>query len=67
MRADEHEATELGITAVPFFVIDGKLGIPGAQAPDVILLQLERMWAKSAASSAAVPPADACEDDSCAV
>ena len=68
VRADEQEATELGISAVPFFVVDGKLGIPGAQPPDVILRVLDRLWAKSHVGSlAAVPPADACEDDSCAV
>jgi predicted DsbA family dithiol-disulfide isomerase len=67
VRADEHEATELGITAVPFFVIDGKYGVPGAQPPDVLLRVLDRMWAKSGAAAVDAGAADACDGDSCAV
>ena len=33
--ADEARATELGISGVPFFVIDGKIGISGAQSVEV--------------------------------
>jgi predicted DsbA family dithiol-disulfide isomerase len=54
VRADEALALDLGISAVPFFVIDRKFGIPGAQAPDVIRQVLERAWEKSGA-----PPATA--------
>jgi predicted DsbA family dithiol-disulfide isomerase len=32
---DLSEARSLGVTGVPFFVIDGRYGISGAQAPDV--------------------------------
>jgi predicted DsbA family dithiol-disulfide isomerase len=42
VRADEERALELGITGVPFFVIDGRFAIPGAQDPDTILAVLER-------------------------
>lgn len=35
VRADEARATELGISGVPFFVIDGKIGISGAQHVEV--------------------------------
>lgn len=35
VRADEARATELGISGVPFFVIDGKIGISGAQPVEV--------------------------------
>jgi predicted DsbA family dithiol-disulfide isomerase len=54
VRADEELAMDLGISAVPYFVIDRKFGIPGAQAPDVILSVLQRAWEKSEA-----PPATA--------
>jgi predicted DsbA family dithiol-disulfide isomerase len=33
VRADERQATELGINGVPFFVIDGKWALSGAQEP----------------------------------
>jgi predicted DsbA family dithiol-disulfide isomerase len=42
VRRDEQLAAELGITGVPFFVIGGRLGVSGAQAPDVLLGALER-------------------------
>jgi predicted DsbA family dithiol-disulfide isomerase len=47
VRADEELAMDLGISAVPFFVIDRKFGIPGAQAPDVISQALQRAWEKT--------------------
>ncbi len=33
--ADEQEASELGISGVPFFVAQGKLAMSGAQAPNI--------------------------------
>jgi predicted DsbA family dithiol-disulfide isomerase len=44
VRADEARAVELGITGVPFFVIDGRFPIAGAQDPDTILAVLTRAW-----------------------
>lgn len=44
VRADEARAVELGSTGVPFFVVDGRLGLPGAQPPDVLLRVIERAW-----------------------
>ncbi|RJT96574.1 DsbA family oxidoreductase [Arthrobacter frigidicola] len=37
VRADQEEAGRLGITSVPFFVIDGRYGISGAQEPEAFL------------------------------
>ena len=36
VRADEAAAAEVGITAVPFFVLDGKYGVSGAQPASVL-------------------------------
>lgn len=47
VRADENEARELGIDAVPFFLIDRRLTIPGAQPAPVILQGLHRAWQES--------------------
>jgi predicted DsbA family dithiol-disulfide isomerase len=52
VRADEARAMELGSTGVPFFVFDGRLGIPGAQPPDVLLRLLDRAWDTSAEAAA---------------
>jgi predicted DsbA family dithiol-disulfide isomerase len=49
VRADENEARTLGIRAVPFFVLDRRYGIEGAQPADVILQALEQAWAERAA------------------
>lgn len=46
VRAEEAEASALGITGVPFFVIDRKYGVSGAQSPDVLLGALERAWSE---------------------
>ena len=37
VRADEQRARLLGINGVPFFAIDGRYGISGAQSSDLIL------------------------------
>jgi predicted DsbA family dithiol-disulfide isomerase len=46
VRADEAEAATLGISGVPFFVVDRKYGANGAQPADVLLQLLERAWAE---------------------
>ena len=42
VRADEDEARELGITGVPFFAVDARYAIPGAQSVSVIRSVLDR-------------------------
>jgi predicted DsbA family dithiol-disulfide isomerase len=70
VRAEESLAFDLGISAVPFFVIDRTFGVPGAQPPDVILGALERAWEKTtrplelAGDTAAAP---GCDGDACAL
>ncbi|HEX5266105.1 MAG TPA: DsbA family oxidoreductase [Acidimicrobiales bacterium] len=44
VRADEAEAAARGITGVPFFLLDGRFGVPGAQDPDTLLAVLNRAW-----------------------
>jgi predicted DsbA family dithiol-disulfide isomerase len=47
VAADEREATELGITGVPFFVIDRRYGISGAQPAELIQRALDQAWSES--------------------
>jgi predicted DsbA family dithiol-disulfide isomerase len=54
VRQDEALAAELGIHAVPFFVIAGRFGVSGAQTPDALLGVLERSL--HASELAAAPP-----------
>jgi predicted DsbA family dithiol-disulfide isomerase len=52
VREDERTAGELGISAVPTFVVDRKLGASGAQPPDALLDLLRQGWAKRSPASA---------------
>ena len=44
VRRDEAEAASLGITGVPFFVVDRKYGVSGAQPTELFAEVLERAW-----------------------
>lgn len=50
VRADEAEARSLGIRGVPFFVVDGRYGVSGAQPQDVLLDVLEQAWVNRTAA-----------------
>jgi predicted DsbA family dithiol-disulfide isomerase len=51
VRADEERAAEFGISGVPFFAIDEKYGISGAQAPETMLDALHQAWGAPAPKS----------------
>jgi predicted DsbA family dithiol-disulfide isomerase len=53
VRDDERTAMALGISAVPFFVVDRRFGASGAQAPEVLREVLQRGWEARTAASAA--------------
>ncbi len=50
VRSDLRSANELGITAVPSFVFDGKWMVPGAQDPETFVQVLQRVVAKRTAN-----------------
>ncbi len=53
VRADQEQAQTYGIQGVPFFVIDGKYGVSGAQ-PAAAFAQIARqVWAERATTSTA--------------
>jgi len=64
VRADERTAAELGIHAVPFFVVDRALGASGAQPPEVLGEMLRRGWALRP-RLAVVADGAACGPDGC--
>ncbi len=47
VNADIAEAREIGITGVPFFVIDRQYGVSGAQPTETFLQVLQQVWAES--------------------
>jgi predicted DsbA family dithiol-disulfide isomerase len=69
VRADERDAAELGITGVPYFVVDRAYGVSGAQPPEVLVEVLQRAWADRHASLTVTGGKDApsCPGDACAV
>jgi predicted DsbA family dithiol-disulfide isomerase len=64
VRADERTAAGLGIHAVPFFVVDRKLGASGAQPPEVLRDLLTRARPQQPAG-AVVADGASCGPDGC--
>lgn len=48
VREDQRTAAEYGINGVPFFVIDGKYGVSGAQEAQTFAQVLEQVWGERA-------------------
>ncbi|MFE6283806.1 DsbA family oxidoreductase [Streptomyces sp. NPDC057877] len=68
VRADEREAARLGATGVPFFVIDRKYGVSGAQPAEVFGQALAQAWGeRSPLTLVDQGDADTCGPDGCAV
>ncbi|KQM37038.1 Predicted dithiol-disulfide isomerase, DsbA family [Microbacterium testaceum StLB037] len=44
VRADQEQARQFGITGVPFFVIDGKYGVSGAQPVEAFSQIARQVW-----------------------
>ena len=70
--ADIEQAQRFGATGVPFFVIDEKYGVSGAQPADTFTQVLERAWAERTPGRAdggagAGESGDVCGPDGCAV
>jgi predicted DsbA family dithiol-disulfide isomerase len=58
VRADEAQAQEMGITGVPYFVINRKWAIPGAQDVDTMVTALGRAWERTeGVETAGIPTA----------
>ncbi|ALE93688.1 disulfide bond formation protein DsbA [Arthrobacter alpinus] len=73
VRHDFAEARALGVSGVPFFVIDRKYGISGAQPADVFSQALEQAWQEAnpltmvAAAPSDGSDAQVCGPDGCAI
>ncbi|MCM3696574.1 DsbA family oxidoreductase [Microbacterium oleivorans] len=53
VRADQAQAQAYGIQGVPFFVIDGKYGVSGAQPAEAFAQIARQVWAERAQATAA--------------
>ena len=52
VRGDELLAQQYGISGVPFFAIDGKYGVSGAQPATVLAEALQQAWSEQSATPA---------------
>jgi predicted DsbA family dithiol-disulfide isomerase len=68
VRADEARARAFGISGVPFFAIDERYGVSGAQPPEAILDALKRAHEESRmVVVGGGADAGTCDDGSCAI
>ncbi len=70
VRAEEAEAAALGATGVPFFVVDRRYGVAGAQPVEALLEVLETAWAQRPQLVTVTSGGDdaaACGPDGCAL
>ena len=44
VHADEELAARIGIRGVPFFVLDRRYGVSGAQPAELLLQALDKAW-----------------------
>ena len=68
VRADEARARTFGISGVPFFAVDERYGISGAQPRELILEALQQAYGESRLTSVTGEAgAGECTDGSCAI
>ncbi|EAP99382.1 hypothetical protein JNB_04400 [Janibacter sp. HTCC2649] len=70
VRQDFADARTIGVTGVPFFVIDRKYGISGAQPAEVFSRALEQAWQEAnplTMVSTGGADAEVCGPDGCAI
>lgn len=63
VRADEQQSRMLGVTGVPFFLVDGKTAIPGAMSEGAFKQTLQKALASQDVSAKGAT----CTSDSCAI
>lgn len=63
VRNDERMASAFGISAVPTFVVDRKLGVSGAHPPDSLLQLLDEGWTRRDPAPVVVAGGEACDID----
>ncbi|MGF3103116.1 DsbA family oxidoreductase [Rossellomorea sp. DUT-2] len=70
VRADEEEARQIGVQGVPFFVINRKYAISGAQPSDVFLSSIQKVWEEENQTDSLQPLGTdgmACDENGCDV
>ena len=65
VREDERTASQLGISAVPFFVLDRSMGASGAHEPELLLKMLQKGWDARRPALSVVADGETCGPDGC--
>jgi predicted DsbA family dithiol-disulfide isomerase len=65
VEADQLKLQEFGVNGVPFFVVDERYGISGAQDPKVFAQALRQAWDEGAPVAAGA--GEACDEEGCRV
>ena len=65
VEADVAQARAYGATGVPFFVVDGRYGVSGAQPVETFAQVIRQAWAEREPDLQMVGGADACGPDGC--
>ena len=66
VRADEQQASELGIRGVPSFVLGGKYAVSGAQPAELLAGALHKAWSELAPQPLVFEEGAVCGPDGCA-
>lgn len=67
VQADIEQAQRYGASGVPFYVVDAKYGVSGAQPAEVFTQVLDRAWADLHPAIEVVGGGEECGPDGCAV
>jgi predicted DsbA family dithiol-disulfide isomerase len=67
VQADIAQARAYGATGVPFYVVDQKFGVSGAQPAEVFAQVLDRAWTESRPRLQMAGEGEACGPDGCAI
>jgi len=68
VRADLDAARQIGVAGVPFFVVDGRLGVSGAQPAESLLEILDQGWlTRDPVPVTVVAEGDNCGPDGCEI
>lgn len=67
VKADGREARELGVSGVPFILIDRRYAVSGAQPVEVLTQALEQAWRERPTPEPSFPDDTVCGPDGCAV
>ena len=67
VRGDEQRAQQLGITGAPYFVIDDKYAISGAQPVELFIKALTDAWASQATAAKPATDGAVCDENGCTI